>query len=296
MGTWEDQFREWAKPPGTTETQRCDNAVSSIKNAINNSSELNQRNIIVFLQGSYRNNTNVRKDSDVDVGVLLTDTFFYDPLPDGLTPESLGFGDSDYAYSTFKSDIGKALTDHFGLNSVTRGNKAFNIRENSYHVEADVAAFYEHRRYNLDRKYYKGVELRTDKENNRIINWPEQHYSNGTEKNKETGTRYKSIVRILKSLSNHMTMNKIVGADIPGFLIECMVWNVPNENFNSNYYTSDVRSVLAFLFNNTHTYEQCKHMVEVSHMKYLFGSHQKWSSKQAHAFVSVAWDYIGFED
>jgi len=31
---WEVQFREWAKPPGTTEQERSDNAVSAIRNAI----------------------------------------------------------------------------------------------------------------------------------------------------------------------------------------------------------------------------------------------------------------------
>src|SRR3972149_1639569 len=98
MRDWEAQFRERAKPPGGTEQNRCDNAASAIRNAIKASEKLRARSISVFAQGSYRNNTNVRKDSDVDIGILCTDTFFYDPLPEGLTAQVLGFSDATYQY------------------------------------------------------------------------------------------------------------------------------------------------------------------------------------------------------
>ena len=58
---WEEQFREWAKPPGKTEQERCDNAASTIRSAIKASDKLRARSVSVFAQGSYRNNTNVRK-------------------------------------------------------------------------------------------------------------------------------------------------------------------------------------------------------------------------------------------
>ena len=255
---WEAQFREWAKPPGKTEQDRCDNAVSAIRNAIKASDKLRSRGVSIFAQGSYRNNTNVRKDSDVDIGILCTDTFFYAPLPE-------------------------------------RGNKAFDIHETSYHVEADVAAFFEHRSYQTDGTYLEGVELRTDKEIRRIINWPEQHYTNGCQKNTATGTRFKSIVRVLKALSNEMTGEDIGAADVAGYLIECLVWNVPNSDFQNSTYRDDVRATLAFLFNNTRSHEDCKDWVEVSDLIYLFHAGQKWTWQQAHAFTSAAWDYIGFE-
>lgn len=37
---WEAQFREWAKPPGKTEQNRCDNAASAIRNAIKANQQL----------------------------------------------------------------------------------------------------------------------------------------------------------------------------------------------------------------------------------------------------------------
>ncbi len=79
---WESTFRSWASPPGKTEQERCENAIRAIKNAITRSPQLNQRDIKVFTHGSYRNNTNVRQDSDVDIGILCTDTFFYEYFGD----------------------------------------------------------------------------------------------------------------------------------------------------------------------------------------------------------------------
>jgi predicted nucleotidyltransferase len=293
---WEEQFREWAKPPGKTEQDRCDNAASAIRNAIKASDKLRTRGVSVFAHGSYRNNTNVRKDSDVDIGILCTDTFFHNPLPEGWTQERLGFSDSTYHYDQYKNEVEEALVNYFGRSAVKRGNKAFDIHETSYHVEADVAAFFEHRRYLSDGTYLEGVELRTDKENRRIINWPEQHYKNGTRKNTDTGTRFKSIVRVLKSLSNEMNGTDIQAGDVPSFLVECLVWNVPNDQFQHYTYTADIRAVLTFLFNNTMTQEACKEWGEVSELIYLFNSSQKWTWQQAHGFTSAAWDYIGFKD
>ena len=39
------------------------------------------------------------------------------------------------------------MVDHFGRPAVKRGNKAFNLRENTYHVEADVVPLFEFRQY-----------------------------------------------------------------------------------------------------------------------------------------------------
>jgi hypothetical protein len=114
-------------------------------------------------------------------------------------------------------------------------------------------------------------------------------------KNTDTGGRFKDIVRILKRLNYKMEEDDIAAAPIPSFLIECLVWNVPNESFGYDTYTKDVRSALAYLFNNTREVEQSTEWVEVNKCKYLFRSWQPWTLAQAHAFTSAAWDYIGFE-
>ena len=53
-----------------------------------------------------------------------------------------------------------------------------------------------------------------------------------SQKNDATGRRFKAVVRILKRLRNEMVDNghKVAGP-IPSYLIECLIWNVPNEGF-----------------------------------------------------------------
>ena len=291
----EEKFKRWAAPPGKTEKERCSNAEKAIRNAIKASDKLNHRNIRIFTQGSYRNNTNVRADSDVDVGILCFDTFFYD-FPEGYTRESFGIIPASYHYEQFKNEVGEALISYFGSGAVSRGNKAFDVHETSYHVEADVAAFFEHRRYSTDGKYLSGVELRPDN-GGKIINWPEQHYQNGVEKNKATSRAYKSLVRIIKSLCNEMSEQNIQQAkEVCGFLIECLVWNVPNSSFSHSDWTGDARACLAYLFNNTKEEEKCIDWGEVSELKYLFRGGQKWTRQQAFLFIDKARDHIGFPD
>lgn len=292
MTNQETTFTFWAQPPSQTEQQRCENAEKAVRKAIQASNKLNQRNIKVFTHGSYRNRVNVRQNSDVDVGVLCYDSFFYD-LPEGYTYESFGITLSNYHYQQFKNEVEEALVNYFGRAAVQRGSKAFDIKETSYQVEADVAPFFEHRRYEIGRSYWSGVELHTDN-GNRIINWPEQHYDNAVSKNSITGRSFKGVVRILKRLAIHMEENNINSArNIPGFLIECMTYNVPNGYYGHPTWRQNVREILAFIYNNTLNDNDCAQWKEVSELKWLFHLTQKWNRQQAHDFVSAAWTYLG---
>src|ERR1700733_3815108 len=143
----EDSLRAWAKAPGQTELDKCDNAVAGVRKAIDASGALSKLSIKVFAQGSYCNRTNVREDSDVDVCVRCSDTFFFD-LPPGLTTADCGIvvpGPVNYA--AYKNDVGSALTSYFKGGHVTRGNKAFDIKENTYRIAADVVPCLEYRSY-----------------------------------------------------------------------------------------------------------------------------------------------------
>lgn len=299
---WEAIFRSWAKPSSDTEQQKCDNAVRMVSNAISEDGALSQKNIEVFAQGSYRNNTNVRQDSDVDVCVCLIDVCFVDySMSEGLTDQVVGLSSSDYTYSGFKNSVEKALVAKFGRANVRRGNKAFDIHANTYRVDADAVPCFEHRRYTGERLndgsyyYLSGTEFCPDS-GGRVINWPQQHYENGVAKNDAAGNRFKYITRVLKRLRNEMADKGITAAKpIPSYFIECLVWNAPNEGFGHDTYAVDVRHVLAHTFNATINDEKCSEWGEVNELKYLFRIGQPWTRQQAHDFLSAAWDYIGFE-
>lgn len=292
---WEDTFSSWSSAPGKTEQEKSENAERAIKNAISSSEDLNSRSIKVFPQGSYRNRTTVRQDSDVDICVMCTDSIFFD-LPDGTTPEDFDISTpATYSYSTFKNDVHSALIDHFGNSSVTRGNKAFDIYENTYRVDADVVATFEYRRYRTNGPYLEGSSFIPDR-GSRIVNWPNQNYENGVNKNSSTGRRFKAIVRILKHLRNEMEEKGFSEASpIPSYLIECLTWNVPNKGFGHSTYTADVRYSLAHLYNKTRNYEDCSEWGEINELKYLFRPSQPWDRSSTNRFLDAAWDYIGFE-
>jgi len=299
---WESQFATWAKSPSDSETQRCENTIKAIRGAIAKSEKLKRRKIKVFAQGSYRNRVNVRRDSDVDIGVMCHDVFLAQ-YPPGKTRADFGNIEASYSFSQFKSELEEALVARFGSAGVHRGNKAFDIHENSYRVDADVVPLFEYRRYNENGTHIYGVALIPDS-GSRIYNYPERlmdawpkldlHYENAVSKNKATARAYKGVVRILKSLRNEMEATGIAAAaPIPGFLIECLVWNAPDECFKHKTWDEVVRAVLLYVWSNTKGDGTCKDWLEVNGIKYLFHSSQKWTRAQAHTFVDAAWSYVG---
>ena len=305
---WDSTFSQWARPPSKTERTRCDNAVKIIRNAIEShqtlGAELRRGLIMLFLQGSYRNRVNVRADSDVDVGVLYTGSFFA-RYPAGYSRASFGHGQATYTYSEFKGDLERALIDYLGAAAIQRGNKSIKLRETSYHVEADVAPFFEHQWYfDPHRDPFPGVELRPDNDpSERVINypealfsgWPKEHYENGRDKNDTTRRRYRGTVRILKKLRNEMEDSGCsVAKPIPGYLLECLVWNTPNSRFEKYQWDDRVQAVLVYLWSNTKDRDSCGTWREVDGIKYLFHVSQAWNLTQAHTFIDAAWDYVGF--
>ena len=213
------------------------------------------------------------------------------------------FGETTGAlkFTDFKDMVGKALASYFGASFVTRGKKAFDLHENSYRIDADVVPTFQHRRYtgniNPDRTYefHAGVAFIPDK-GDLIINWPEQNYENGVQRNDDTGRRYKRAIRILKRLRNAMQEDKISEANnAASFLIESLVWNAPLEAFQHDTYTEDVRYVIANIFNRTRTETDCSEWGEVNELKYLFRPFQAWTREQANHFLDAAWNYIGFK-
>ncbi len=295
LGTsnWEHKFKDWSTGPGKTERVRCENAISMIKSAIESSEKLKSKSINVFLQGSYRNKVNVQADSDVDVGIVCSDVFF-GHYPKGYNRDSFGYVAASYSFDDFKDDIEKALVDKFGRAAVTRGSKAFDIKANTYRVEADVAPFMEHRRFKTNGSYITGVQQFSD-DGKKIINWPEQHYENGVSKNTLTSKKYKRTVRVFKKLTNEMAANGIEDAKgIPGFLCECLIWNVPNEYFNYTTFYDVLRNAIVYLYAELGK-ESSDEWGEVSELKYLFGSNQKWTKQQARKLLVAAWNYVGYE-
>lgn len=290
-------FASWSVGPNQEEENRILNAVTQIKSAVVSDPILCLKNINVFVQGSYKNRVNVKKDSDVDIGVICNEMYFTD-YPDSHTQtivESAAIP-AAYTYFQFKNDLENALVRKFGRGNVKRGNKSFDIRETTYRVEADVVAFAEHRRYDRNLTFLSGVQMFPDDGMpHKIVNWPDQHYRNGEYKNNLTERAYKRTVRILKSLANEMEKTGYIGTgQMPGFLIECLAWNVPNDLFAGPGYSEIIKNVITYLYSSTNNEYECREWGEVSGLKYLFGDHQPWTIEQVVNFTLSVYNYVGF--
>lgn len=269
MNISENSFISWSKGPGQTEADKCSNAETAVRKAIKASEQLAALDISVFAQGSYQARTNVRQNSDVDICVRYNSGFFPD-YPKGATKETFGNIDGTLPFASFKNMVQKALENHFGSASVTRGNKAFDVHANTYRIDTDVVPTFEHRRYTGQSdargnyEYLSGVAFNPDS-GGMIINWPEQTYSNGVNRNTATGRKYKRVIRILKRLRDKMQDENIaIAGKAPSFLIECLVWNADIDAFNRDTYTAIIRHLLADLWNRTRKDEDCSDWGEVN--------------------------------
>jgi hypothetical protein len=280
MTVSEEQLRTWGQPPSEAQEKRCNNAETMIRRAITASAALQNRNITIFGQGSYANNTNTARTSDVDVGVVCHDTFFYG-MPEGKHRDDFEITPATYTFADFKNEVGQALVSYFHGGTVTRGNKAFDIKATSYHVEADVAPFFGYRRYAVSGTYSEGVELLSDK-GAEVINWPAQHKENGISKNNATSRRFKRMVRVVKSINDQTT------DPVPGFLLECLMWNVPNHQLAHATYEQTLRASLQHLYQSLET-QASDEWGEVSELKYLFRGNP-WNKETAKTAISKIWD------
>lgn len=300
MNVSEDSLASWSKGPGQTEANKASNAENAVRKAIKADAVLSNLDVSVFAQGSYRARTNVKQDSDVDVCVRYNTTFFPD-YPDGTTKETFGNVDGTLSYANFKDMVGVALTAYFGESDVTRGDKAFDIHENTYRIDADVVPTFEHRRYTGNKNsdgswaYLSGVAFRPDK-GGLIKNWPQQNYDNGVKRNGDSGRVYKRTIRILKRLRYKMEDDNVhEAANIASYLIECLVWNCPLEAFRHETYTAVLRHVVVYLWNATRKDDECSEWSEVNELKYLFRDSQPWTRSQVNSFLQAVWDYMGYK-
>jgi hypothetical protein len=125
---WENQFATWARPLSDTETSRGENARGMIVKAINAHDVLLTRDIRVFVQGSFRNGTNVRGESDVDIAVCCDEIIHADyKFAPTLDNSIVGLRPARYTSHDLRRDVGEALLDYFG-SVIPVGRPASEIR------------------------------------------------------------------------------------------------------------------------------------------------------------------------
>ena len=291
----EDQLTSWTKPPSDSEQTKLENSERMVRDAINSDEKLKHKLTETFGQGSYANNTNVRLNSDIDINVRYTGGFYFD-LPKGKTREDYGLNNpTSYSYSEFKDDVENALVTKFGRIDVKRNDKCITIEGNSYRIETDVIPTWNYRRYSEDGKYVLGAKFIADS-GTRVVNFPKQHIENGIDKNASTSRKYKRLTRLHRKLRYKMIdEGENVSDNITSFLLECLVWNVPNRIMNEyDTWTDRLKESIIFIYNKTKEEATCKEWGEVSELLILFHSDRKWTYQDVNSYMVMLWKHLGF--
>ncbi|GAH40757.1 unnamed protein product, partial [marine sediment metagenome] len=229
----------------------------------------------VYLQGSYKNDTNIRGDSDVDVVAQLNSTFYSNLSEDqkrilGLTPAT-------YHLSGFRADVLKILKNYYGQSQITEGNKSIKIRANNGRLPADVVVCCQYRKYKTVNSYdyAEGMTFWTKNDDREVINYPKLHYDNGVSKHQNSSKWYKPIVRLFKNCRG-----SISGDATPSYFLECMLYNTPNSKFGTSYGDTFCNIVNWFNENNLDNF-----VCQNGQLNLFGASQEQWDTSEAKIFV-----------
>ncbi len=297
MAEIENILRLWSKRPSDSEQERIERTERMIRAAIAKSEDPKVNSAKIFAKGSVRMNTNIRSASDIDICVQSADVFFTN-YPTGKDHADFNNVSSDYSFNTFRRGVENALTDYFGTTGVdTSGNKAIHINNTTQgsRIDADVVPAFEHRRYNADGSYFSGIEIRSKSDiNAKTINWPHHNYNNNLSKHNNTSHRYRKMVRIFKRVREAMANSELdYNHDAQSFLIESLLWNVPDEYFGFDNYLDDIVNIITYLKENLTLSNLVDEWGEVNELKYLFKGPQKWTREGALVFINNSNQYLG---
>ena len=294
MAIQESQLSTWANQGSITTSAKTYESIKNCIDGINWNSDISYD---IYLQGSYKNSTNIYGNSDVDIVVEFQSTFFSDTSNLDTVGKEVhnALGPGKYTLNDFKSPIVKRLEENYGESSVDVGSKAIKIDGNVSRLDADVVVCNTYKKYlknNGSRSLaaVKGI-IFTDKDNgDRIINYPKVHYDNGVNKNQNfrTISNYKSTVRIFRNIKANLVISGKINSNLaPSYFVECLIYNGKDKCFTQNTYQLRVYELLKqfssdFADNSVDSY-LCQ-----NEQRMLFGNgNQQWKKEDAKTFLEA---------
>jgi hypothetical protein len=291
----ESQLKTWTSQGPTPQFTATYNSIRN--NLLDSGASYPLANTEVFLQGSYKNDTNVYGDSDVDIVLCHTGAFYKDLSrlsPQDATAFAAAFGGAvTYANPEFKRDATGYITQLY--KNVTAGSKAlYSPGGNSGRRNADVLIASAFRRYYefkswQNQRYQEGVCF-FSAGGSIIENFPKLHSDNCTRKHQDTQNYFKPMVRIFKNMRNKMIEEGLLADGIaPSYFIEGMLYNVPNE-----YYAGTYQQTWSNCFNYIFGAERDK-LVCANNMHWLLrdNSPTSWPVANFNTFTTALQRYCG---
>jgi hypothetical protein len=195
------------------------------------------------LQGSYKNDTNIRGDSDIDVVVQLSSTFQPDLSQLSVLQSAFVAGTyspAAYLWSDFRQDVLQTMREYYGASAVAIGKNSLKLKGDSGRLPADIVPCIEYRRYFGcgPKDYITGIYFYSFATARWITNYPKRHYDNGVDKNSiiQANGWYKRAVRMFKNSRTYLINRGIILSDLaPSYFLECLLYNVPNDLFGGTF-------------------------------------------------------------
>lgn len=285
------QLETWSNMGATTAPKALREKIERV--LLSENSLITNKNLVsIYLQGSYRNSTNIHGNSDVDI-VVQTNNVFYGNTSD-LSKEKKDIYESNtnsspYTWGVYKKEVLDTLINYFGSDNIEIGNKSIKINTGNY--EADVVPCIQYRKY-IDygysaesKRFVEGMKFFATEDNREVINYPKRHYAFGAEKNQQTGKMYKKTVRIFKNIKIKLIdSGNLEKKTAPSYFIENLLYNIPNDKFVNNNFSQTVFNILKWLGDNRNNMSSFICQNEIVD---LFGEVQvQWNETDAKSFIN----------
>lgn len=289
---------KWIKPSSEDEQTQQDRAQRMVTDAVKAHEPLKTAKLYVYAKGSYANNTNVCRDSDVDIVVECQACNYYDYMPGQEPPTPVGTPyEGAWTSGKLRSEVTTALNNAFGSSAVDASGKIALVvaAVPGSRPSIDVVPSFDYFLYNdpQQNSSRRGSCVWPKTGLIKIVNWPDQQLANGHAKNQRTGQRYKNYVRALKNAENVLVKAGTIKAK-PSYLMECLVWNVADSTLKSGTLDDGFRATLVELWQGLRDDGNYADWTEPNDIKYLFRDGQKWFRSDAKETVLETWRYLGY--
>lgn len=293
MAILESQLSTWSHQGSITNSSSTYESIKNCIESINWNSDVNYE---IYLQGSYKNSTNIYGNSDVDIVVEFTSIFSSDTssLDDIGKAVHNSLEDGKYSLQSFKDEIVLQLETSY-KDLVTVGAKSIKIKGNTSRLDADVVVCNSYKKYlaNNGSKYLsavKGITFLNSETGVSIVNYPKIHYNNGVDKNvtERTNSNYKSTVRIFRNIKAHLVDNGIISSSTaPSYFVECLIYNAKDSCFQESSYQSRVFRVLKQLTDDFNDNSINEYVCQNQQIKLFGTTKQQWNTNDAKLFLSA---------
>lgn len=261
--------------------ERIEDTIGAVKKALANYKSFPPTvKVAFYLHGSHRLGTNIEYNEPVDLIVEITSVA-------GSSKENANpFHGQRYSYFSFKSDVVQSLENAFGDSAVKEGDRCIHVTGSPNRLPANVLVCFKYKlviRHGRDETERIGVAFYPRMSKKLVMNFPKQHHTNETVKDKGSQGYFIPTVRVFKNIRKHLIeKGELDASRVPSYFLESFISNAPSGMFTANYVQS-IENLMDFWAKNA-----WRNYLTIDGFRSLWGDYpQYWNVDDAQYFLSV---------